>query len=156
MVGRKWRYGLVYLLIVGGLAFLFVRLPTSFLPNEDQGIMFSMISLPDNASQERTVEVLEKVEKHFLEDEARNVDGLFTVAGFSFSGRGQNAGIAFINLKDWGERPDPVSTIVGPGLWRSIADPGSPDLRLHAAGHHRVGQRHRFRVPARRSRRCRA
>ncbi|WP_281684985.1 efflux RND transporter permease subunit [Thalassobaculum salexigens] len=113
VVGRKWRYGLVYLLIVGGLALLFLRLPTSFLPNEDQGIMFSMISLPDNASQERTIEVLEKVEKHFLEDEKRNVNGLFTVAGFSFSGRGQNAGIAFINLKHWDERPDPVSDIVG-------------------------------------------
>ncbi len=113
VVGRKWRYSLVYLLIVGGLALLFLRLPTSFLPNEDQGIMFSMISLPDNASQERTIEVLEKVEKHFLETEERNVNGLFTVAGFSFSGRGQNAGIAFINLKHWDERPDPVSTIVG-------------------------------------------
>ncbi|WP_420566086.1 efflux RND transporter permease subunit [Thalassobaculum sp.] len=113
VVGRKWRYGLVYLLIVGGLAFLFLRLPTSFLPNEDQGIMFSMISLPDNASQERTIEVLKKVEHHFLVNEEANVNGLFTVAGFSFSGRGQNAGIAFINLKHWDERPDPVSTIVG-------------------------------------------
>lgn len=113
VVGRKARYGLVYLLIVAGLAFLFLRLPTSFLPDEDQGIMFSQISLPDNASQERTIDVLKKVERHFLENEERNVDGLFTVAGFSFSGRGQNAGIAFINLKHWDERPDPVSAIVG-------------------------------------------
>ncbi|WPZ33747.1 efflux RND transporter permease subunit [Thalassobaculum sp. OXR-137] len=113
VVGRKWRYGVVYLLIVGGLAFLFLRLPTSFLPNEDQGIMFAQISLPDNASQERTVEVLKKVERHFLENEKDNVNGLFTVAGFSFSGSGQNAGIAFINLKDWSERPDPVSAVVG-------------------------------------------
>ncbi|MEQ8584462.1 MAG: efflux RND transporter permease subunit [Thalassobaculaceae bacterium] len=113
VVGRKARYGLVYLLIVAGLAFLFLRLPTSFLPDEDQGIMFSQITLPDNASQERTIDVLKKVERHFLENEERNVDGLFTVAGFSFSGRGQNAGIAFINLKHWDERPDPVSAIVG-------------------------------------------
>lgn len=113
VVGRKWRYIAVYLLIVGGLAFLFLRLPTSFLPNEDQGIMFSQISLPDNASQQRTIDVLETVERHFLEAEKENVNGLFTVAGFSFSGRGQNAGIAFINLKHWDERPDPVSAIVG-------------------------------------------
>ncbi|MCR9072526.1 MAG: efflux RND transporter permease subunit [Alphaproteobacteria bacterium] len=113
VVGRKWRYGLLYLLIVGGLAAVFLRLPTSFLPNEDQGIMFAQVSLPDNASQERTVGVLEKVEKHFLEAEKDNVNGLFTVAGFSFSGRGQNTGIAFINLKDWSVRPDPVFAIVG-------------------------------------------
>ncbi len=111
VVGRKWRYGLVYLLIVGGLGLLFLRLPTSFIPNEDQGIMFAQVSLPDNASQERTLDVLRKVEHHFLETEKETVNGLFTVAGFSFSGRGQNAGIAFVNLKHWDERQDPQSSV---------------------------------------------
>ncbi|MDF1790923.1 MAG: efflux RND transporter permease subunit [Thalassobaculaceae bacterium] len=116
VVGRRWYYAVVYLLIIGGLAFLFLRLPTSFIPNEDQGIMFAQVSLPDNASQERTLEVLRKVEHHFLETEKANVNGLFTVAGFSFSGRGQNAGIAFINLKHWDQRQGPqnaVSAIAG-------------------------------------------
>ncbi|MEQ9566282.1 MAG: efflux RND transporter permease subunit, partial [Pseudomonadales bacterium] len=104
VVHRKWRYLFVYVILVGGLAALFIRLPGSFLPDEDQGIMFSMVQLPAGASQERTVEVLKKLETHFLENEKENIQGLFTVAGFSFAGSGQNAGIAFVNMKDWSER----------------------------------------------------
>ncbi|MEX0583628.1 MAG: efflux RND transporter permease subunit, partial [Sneathiella sp.] len=104
VVNRKWRYLLMYAILVGGLALLFTRLPSSFLPDEDQGIMFAMVQTPAGASQERTVNVLKKLEKHFLEDEKENVRGIFTVAGFSFAGSGQNSGIAFINLKDWAER----------------------------------------------------
>ena len=116
VVNRKIRYLVIYGLIVGGLAVLFTRLPTSFLPNEDQGIMFSMVQLPSGATQERTLDVLRKMENHFLENEKENVEGLFTVAGFSFAGSGQNAGIAFVNLKDWSERPRPdqsVGAVVG-------------------------------------------
>ncbi|WP_417827724.1 efflux RND transporter permease subunit [Thalassospira sp.] len=116
VVHRKWRYLFVYVILVGGLATLFVRLPGSFLPDEDQGIMFSMVQLPAGASQERTVEVLKKLEEHFLNNEKENVNGLFTVAGFSFAGSGQNAGIAFVNLKDWSvrQRPDQaVSAVIG-------------------------------------------
>ncbi|MBO6825347.1 MAG: efflux RND transporter permease subunit [Sneathiella sp.] len=116
VVNRKIRYLVVYGLIVGGLAVMFARLPTSFLPNEDQGIMFSMVQLPSGATQERTLDVLRKVENHFLENETETVEGLFTVAGFSFAGSGQNAGIAFVNLKDWSERPRPdqsVGAVVG-------------------------------------------
>ncbi|WP_340150567.1 efflux RND transporter permease subunit [uncultured Sneathiella sp.] len=116
VVNRKWRYILMYVILLGGLAFLFMRLPTSFLPDEDQGIMFAMVQTPAGASQERTVDVLKKLEKHFLEDEKEDVNGIFTVAGFSFAGSGQNSGIAFINLKDWSERTEPqqsVKAIIG-------------------------------------------
>ncbi|MEX0760100.1 MAG: efflux RND transporter permease subunit, partial [Tistlia sp.] len=116
VIGRRGRYLLIYLVMVGLLGFLFLRLPTSFLPDEDQGIMFAQVTTPANTTQGRTVDVLKKVEDHFLNAEARNVNGLFTVAGFSFSGRGQNNGIAFINMKDWSEREaaeDSVFAIAG-------------------------------------------
>ena len=116
VVNRKWRYLFVYVILVGGLAALFGRLPGSFLPEEDQGIMFAMVQLPAGASQERTVDVLKKLEKHFMENEAENIDGMFTVAGFSFAGSGQNAGIAFVNLKDWSQRTRPdqsVDAVIG-------------------------------------------
>ncbi len=111
VIGRRTRYLLIYLLIVSLLAVLFLRLPTSFLPDEDQGIMFAQVTTPANATQGRTLEVLKKVEDHFLNQEAENVNGLFTVAGFSFGGRGQNAGIAFINLKDWSQREDEQDSV---------------------------------------------
>ncbi|HAI32099.1 MAG TPA: hydrophobe/amphiphile efflux-1 family RND transporter, partial [Thalassospira sp.] len=116
VVNRKWRYLFVYGILVAALVALFGRLPGSFLPEEDQGIMFAMVQLPAGASQERTVEVLKKLETHFMENEAENIDGLFTVAGFSFAGSGQNAGIAFVNLKDWSERTRPdqsVDAVIG-------------------------------------------
>jgi multidrug efflux pump len=95
---------LIYLLIVLAMVLLFLRLPTSFLPEEDQGVIFSMVQLPTGAPQARTVEVLKEVERHFLEDEKQNVQSILTVAGFSFAGRGQNAGVAFVQLKPWDER----------------------------------------------------
>ena len=101
---RGGRMLAVYALLLGGLGYLFVHLPSSFLPDEDQGILFAQISTPAGATQERTIEVLKKVEAHFLGVEKDNVTSLFTVAGFSFSGRGQNSGIAFVRLKDWSER----------------------------------------------------
>jgi len=107
MLRRSFRFMLIFVAIVGLLAFLFVRLPTSFLPEEDQGIMFTQVVLPAGATQERTLETLRKVEDHFLVDEKDTVKALFTVAGFSFAGRGQNMGIGFVNLKPWDERTAP-------------------------------------------------
>ncbi|MBV8648684.1 efflux RND transporter permease subunit [Paludibacterium sp.] len=104
VLARATRYSLIYLAIVGIMALLFVRLPTSFLPDEDQGVLFSMVTLPPGATQESTVNVLKKVEHHFLVDEKANVNSIFTVAGFSFAGNGQNTGIAFVSLKDWDQR----------------------------------------------------
>lgn len=98
------RYLVIYLLIVVGMAFLFIRLPTSFLPEEDQGVFLTMAQLPAGATQERTQKVLDEVSNYYLTKEKANVNSVFTVNGFGFAGRGQNTGIAFISLKDWSER----------------------------------------------------
>lgn len=92
---------LIYSLICGGIFFSFKKLPSSFLPTEDQGMMYLLLSAPSGASINRTQESLKKVEKYFLEAEKNNIEHLFTVAGFSFAGRAQNAGFGFIGLKDW-------------------------------------------------------
>jgi len=98
------RYLLLYLLIVVGMAFLFIRLPTSFLPEEDQGVFLTMAQLPAGATQERTQKVLDEVSNYYLTKEKANVESVFTVNGFGFAGRGQNTGIAFVSLKDWSQR----------------------------------------------------
>ncbi|WAH53830.1 multidrug efflux RND transporter permease subunit AcrB [Pseudescherichia vulneris] len=98
------RYLLLYIIIVAGMAFLFVRLPSSFLPDEDQGVFLTMAQLPAGATQERTQKVLDEVTDYYLKDEKANVNSVFSVNGFGFSGRGQNTGIAFVSLKNWEER----------------------------------------------------
>ena len=106
----------MYVLIVGVLIFAFMRLPSAFLPEEDQGMLIALVQLPVGSSQEQTIEVLKKIEDHFLDNESDAVQSMFAAAGFSFSGRGQNSGIAFIRLKDWDERDlekDGVQAIVG-------------------------------------------
>ncbi|MEB8678640.1 efflux RND transporter permease subunit [Cronobacter malonaticus] len=113
---KTGRYLVLYLLIVAGMTVLFVRLPTSFLPEEDQGVFMTMVQLPSGATQARTQQVLDQVSHYYLNDEEANVESVFTVSGFSFSGQGQNAGIAFISLKPWEERPgheNSVGAIVG-------------------------------------------
>lgn len=109
---------LVMLLFVGLVvvtAGLFTKLPTSFLPSEDQGYFISVLQLPAGASQERTVKVLEKAEAYYRAQPA--VDRVISIAGFSFFGRGQNNALIFISLKDWKERPTaPVDSIVGKSL----------------------------------------
>lgn len=106
-VNRRTGFVIVYVIIIGVLATFWTRLPTSFVPEEDQGIFLSLVQLPTGATQEQTLEVLGQVRKHFQEDEKDAVDSVFTVAGFSFAGRGQNMGLAFIKMKDWSERTDP-------------------------------------------------
>jgi multidrug efflux pump len=96
------------LLIFGGiiavLALLFVRLPTGFLPEEDQGTIITQITLPVGATQARTLAVAEQVVHHYLVDEEANVQIAFMVAGFSFAGAGQNTALVFVHLKDWSVR----------------------------------------------------
>ncbi|MGK5068822.1 efflux RND transporter permease subunit [Janthinobacterium sp. AD80] len=104
MITHRARSMLLYVILLAGLVFLFMRLPTSFLPEEDQGILFTQIQLPTGATQERTLKVIEQVEDHFMNSEKDNVASVFAVAGFSFGGNGQNTGIAFVRLKDWAER----------------------------------------------------
>ncbi|MFK3660666.1 efflux RND transporter permease subunit [Scandinavium sp. NPDC088450] len=98
------RYLILYVVIVIGMALLFLRLPTSFLPEEDQGVFMTMVQLPAGATQQRTEKVLETLSHYYLENEKDNVASVFTVNGFSFSGQGQNSGMAFISLKPWDER----------------------------------------------------
>ncbi|EOI5730013.1 multidrug efflux RND transporter permease subunit AcrB [Cronobacter malonaticus] len=115
------RYLLLYLLIVVAMAFLFIRLPSSFLPEEDQGVFLTMAQLPAGATQERTQKVLDEVTDYYLTQEKDNVNSVFTVNGFGFSGRGQNTGLAFVSLKNWDERPgaeNKVPAITGRAMGR--------------------------------------
>ncbi|TNY70914.1 hydrophobe/amphiphile efflux-1 family RND transporter, partial [Vibrio parahaemolyticus] len=109
LLKRTGRMLLVFVAMSAGAGWLFMNLPTSFLPDEDQGTVFSMAILPPNSTQEQTEKTLDKVRSYFLEEEKDNVRSVFTVAGFSFAGQGQNMGMAFIGLKDWSEREAPGS-----------------------------------------------
>jgi HAE1 family hydrophobic/amphiphilic exporter-1 len=106
---RKFRYILIYLIIVAVVGVSVLKMPTSYLPDEDQGILMIQASLPANATLEQTKGILDKkVKSYFLETEKEAVDSCLTVAGISFAGRGQNMGLAFVRLKDWElrNRPD--------------------------------------------------
>ncbi|AFJ47932.1 multidrug efflux RND transporter permease subunit AcrB [Shimwellia blattae] len=98
------RYLVLYLLLVLAMAVLFIRLPTAFLPDEDQGVLLSMVQLPAGATQERTQKVMDEVTNYYLSHEKDTVESVFAINGFGFQGRGQNVGLAFISLKDWSER----------------------------------------------------
>ncbi|BEU96396.1 efflux RND transporter permease subunit [Acidovorax sp. DW039] len=101
--GGRWMVG--YAVLVVAVGFVFTKIPAGFLPEEDQGTLFALVQLPPGSPQKNTEKVLEQVQKHFLEDQKDAVDAIFTVAGFSFAGSGQNAGFAFVKLKPWDERP---------------------------------------------------
>src|SRR6202023_1776503 len=105
------RYLLVYLVIVVVMAVLFVRVPRSFLPDEDQGILFVQVSAPPGGASELTQRALNEARDYFLKDEANIVSGAFTVNGFSFGGHGQNAGLVFVRLKDWSDRPGTKNSV---------------------------------------------
>jgi multidrug efflux pump len=105
--GKPVRYLVVYGGIVAAMVFFFMHLPTSFLPDEDQGFIICQVQLPPGATQERTMQVVRQLEQHFLENEKKTVEGVITVAGFSFAGRGQNMGLAFVKLKHWDVRHSP-------------------------------------------------
>jgi hydrophobe/amphiphile efflux-1 (HAE1) family protein len=102
---RTGRYLLIFLGIVALMAVLFVRIPKSFLPDEDQGIIFAQVSSPPGATLERTQSSLAQVRDYFLTHEKDAVLGVFTVSGFNFAARGQASGLVFIRMKDWRDRP---------------------------------------------------
>ncbi|MCL4768540.1 MAG: multidrug efflux RND transporter permease subunit [Hyphomicrobiaceae bacterium] len=99
---RSGRFMIIYLALLVGLGWAYWRLPTAFLPNEDQGYLLVDIQAPPEASANRTLEVIKQIENVFLADGA--VERVFAISGFSFSGAGQNAALAFVTLKDWSER----------------------------------------------------
>ena len=106
-LSKKLVFGIIFLLLVGGFVHFFGKLPTSYLPDEDQGVLLMMVSLPTGATAEQTDKVLVKVQDYFKENEADAVESTMSISGFSFGGRGQNQGVAFIKLKDWHLRDDP-------------------------------------------------
>ncbi|PID77388.1 MAG: hydrophobe/amphiphile efflux-1 family RND transporter [Deltaproteobacteria bacterium] len=113
---RSFIFSIIFLILFGSLLYLFKRLPTSFLPNEDQGVMISMTMLPAGASLERTEAVMEKIQNYYLHGEKEAVESIFTISGFSFAGNGQNMGLSFIKLKDWDQRLAPnlsVDAVIG-------------------------------------------
>jgi HAE1 family hydrophobic/amphiphilic exporter-1 len=101
---RRLRYALVFVVIVGGLGFLFMRMPSSFLPDEDQGILMCQIIMPTGSTLEQTQALADQVKDHFLENEKEAVESCMTIAGMGFAGRAQNNGMVFVKLKDWSLR----------------------------------------------------
>lgn len=100
----KSLYLIGYAMIVAVLGFVFTKIPSSFLPDEDQGIMITLVQLPAGSTQSQTQAVLDKVNAYYHQAESKNVQSVLTVNGFSFAGQGQNMGLAFVKLKDWSER----------------------------------------------------
>ena len=104
---RILRFLVIYAMIVVALVWIFKGIPTGFLPDEDQGMMMTIISAPPGATMERTQQSVDKAIDYYLNTESENVNSLFTVVGFSFAGRGQNMAMGFLSLKDWEERHRP-------------------------------------------------
>ena len=104
MIRRKAPYLIMYTIIIAIMGWMFTQIPSSFLPDEDQGVMFVQVQTPEGSSAERTYDVISKMREHMLTEESDTVKTVFTIAGFNFAGRGQNSGMAFIGLKDWSER----------------------------------------------------
>ena len=107
LLRRRWIGVLLFLALSGAAAGLFVRMPTGFLPEEDQGAINVSVLLPPGMTMERTRKVLDQVSEYFLAQEADSVESVLTIAGFSFGGRGQNSGIVFVRLRDWSARERP-------------------------------------------------
>ena len=120
MTHHKAFSGLLYGAVIVVMGYLFVQLPSSFLPDEDQGVVMTLVQLPPNASLERTDKTIDAMTNFFLTNEKDSVESVFSVAGFSFTGIGQNAGLAFIKLKDWSERTTP-ETQIGAIIQRGMA-----------------------------------
>ncbi|MBB3589105.1 efflux RND transporter permease subunit [Sphingomonas sp. BK481] len=111
-VEKGWvRTMIVYVVIVGAMLFVFLRLPSGFLPEEDQGLMFAQVSMPTGTTMEETARTMDKLRDHFLVDEKANIAGIFTISGFGFVGQGQNVGLAFIQLKPWEDREGDANTV---------------------------------------------
>lgn len=107
LLKRPLRVMLLFAIVIGGCAWSFTRLPTSFLPQEDQGVLLTIIQLPNGATQARTEEVIKNIENYYLEKEKDAIQDVFAVSGFSFTGSGQNYGLVFAKLKDFDLRKDP-------------------------------------------------
>ena len=111
MTHRRLFSAVLYAVVISVFVFLFVRLPSAFLPDEDQGSILTLVQLPPNASMERTTKSLSEITNLLLTEEKETVQSVFAVTGFSFAGQGQNQGIVFVRLNDWSERTTPQQQI---------------------------------------------
>ena len=111
MTHHKIFSGVIYVVVIGVLLVLFKVLPSSFLPEEDQGVVLTLVQLPPNASLERTDKTVDAMTNYFMQKEKDTVQSVFSVSGFSFTGMDQNAGLAFVRLKDWKDRTSPEQQI---------------------------------------------
>lgn len=123
---KRWMF--IYVLIIGLLGFVFIKLPTSFLPKEDQGTIMIQYTLPEGAITSRTVEVAEKIKDYFLVEEKENMDSIFTISGYSSRSSGQNVGTAFVSLKSWDLRKgvNNRSDMIGQRASKAFANSKSP------------------------------
>lgn len=121
-VERRWgRTMIVFALIVAGMAFIFLRLPGGFLPEEDQGIIINQVSLPAGSTIEETERALTRMRRHYTTEEKDNVSAIFTVAGFGFMGQGQNVGIMFVRMKGWEHRKGEENAVPAIALRANMA-----------------------------------
>jgi len=111
VIRRPLRMLMIYALMGAGIAWLFTQTPTGFLPDEDQGIMLALVQGPSGTTTENTLRATDQIRDHFMNNEGESIESVFSVAGFSFSGIGQNNGLAFVRLKDWEERPSPAQSV---------------------------------------------
>ena len=148
-VRRSGRLMLIYVLLVGVMVFMYTRIPTSYLPQEDQGILFTMVQLPANSTRDQTLGVMKKVENYLLQNESESVRSIMSVLGFSFSGNGQKYRYGIRSPQRLGR-----TTATGPvgfGYRRTLLGgllfhQGRCHLRVPAPGNHGTRQLHRFRV----------
>ncbi|MDM0113638.1 efflux RND transporter permease subunit [Variovorax sp. J22R133] len=108
VIGRAGRWFAIYAAIIAAVGWMFVHLPTSFLPTEDQGFLYIQVQTPPGATMERTGGVLETISDYLAKDEADTVEASFLVNGFNFAGRGQSQGLLYVQLKDWHQRTKPA------------------------------------------------
>ena len=116
MTGRVNRSLLGFMLVVVLLGIVLTRIPTSFLPDEDQGFLFVQLSTPSGATKQRTLESVKRMERYLLDQEKESIESIFSVTGFSFAGQGQNSAMGFVQLKDWAKRKNKgqdVASIAG-------------------------------------------
>jgi len=106
-ISNKLRYLVIFVVIVASMALLYMRMPTAYLPDEDQGNLFAQIIMPKGATSEQTGAIAKQIEDYFERNEKKSVESVLTLTGVSFSGQGQNNGMVFIKLKDWDQRDKP-------------------------------------------------
>ena len=145
VLARKLRYLFLFLLIVGAMGYLFQRMPTSYLPDEDQGVLMVQAMLPSGSTLEQTKKVMDRVRDYFLVQEKDGVESFMSIPGISFGGQGQNMALGFVKLKDWKlrDRPDlKVRAVAGRAMGAFSRIKECHGVRLCTAGGSGVGQCH--------------